>query len=276
MRVAAVILARVGSTRLERKVLRDLGGMPLVAHTLRRAKSFPGVSDGGGVVLAIPVNRNDDELVPIGEKYGATVFRGDEDDVLLRLIMAAETVGADIVYRITADNPLVDQGVVSGTWDAFSSADVAHTARLVRRSLSEGGSDVCAFGWDYSVMEETPLGTTAEVVTMDALRRASEIADIPRLREHPTLAMYENSELFRMLLVPSPEKWRHPEWRFTVDNEADFQVVKTIMEKLGVDATLDTIVPFLLEHPEIAAINSTVAQKGWEELKGRKDAIGHV
>ncbi len=253
MKIAAVILARISSTRLERKVLRDLGGIPLVGHVLKRSFLFPGVDDGAGVVMAIPDGEKDDELVSVGEKFGAMVVRGDEEDVLSRLILAAETVDADAVYRVTADNPLIDPGVVALTWEGFISGD-----------------------WDYAVMEDTPLGTTAEIVTLDALKAAQKLAQAPGFREHPTLALYKNSDKFRMNLIPPPEKWRHPEWRFTVDREADFQLVKKIIDSLGHDATLEAIVPFLLSHPETASMNSDIAQEGWKDLKERKDAIGQV
>ena len=253
MKTAAIIAARMGSTRLDRKAVLTLAGHPVVAHAIMRSKKFPGVSEEEGVVLAIPEGEKENELAEMGVEYGATVFRGDEDDVLSRVLLAAEAVDADVIWRVTGDNPLVDLGVVKATWDGFMSGE-----------------------WDYAAMDDTPLGTTAELLTVDALRRAGEIADIPRLREHPTLAMYENSELFRMLLIPSPEKWRRPQWRLTIDGESDFRVVEKIMTELGIGAGLDEIVAYLDAHPEVALMNADVAQKDWEKLKERKDAIGHV
>jgi spore coat polysaccharide biosynthesis protein SpsF len=250
MKVAAIILARMGSTRLRTKVLREIAGIPTIAHVIRRASIFPHVSERG-VTLAIPDSSENDHLETIGLGYGVRVVRGDEDDVLDRFILAARKSVADIVYRITADNPLIDPGVVGATWDAF-----------------EEGS------WDYAVMEDTPLGTTAEIVTLDALLRAKDLAVTERLKEHPTLALYENSDKFKMRLVAPPEKWKHPEWRFTVDTELDLQVVERIYQELGVDADLDTIAPFIKLHPEIALMNSSIEQQNWASLKERKNAIG--
>jgi spore coat polysaccharide biosynthesis protein SpsF len=253
MKTAAVIAARMGSTRLEKKAVRTLAGLPLTAHVIKRAMRLPGVSDGGGVVLAVPEGDKENELAAVGVEYGAVVFRGDEDDVLSRILLAAESVGAELIWRVTGDNPLIDQGVALETWGNFDPDR-----------------------WDYAVMEDTPLGTTAELVTMEALRHADKLADTPRLREHPTLAMYENSGLFSMLLIPSPDKWRYPEWRFTIDSEEDLSAVEAIMSELGVDAGLGEIIPFLEEHPEIVSMNSGVAQQGWKELKERKNEIGQL
>ena len=253
MRTVAVIAARMGSTRLERKALRVLVGLPLTAHVIRRAMRLPSVSDGGGVVLAIPEGDKEDELAAVGMEHGAVVFHGDEDDVLSRVLFAADSVEAELIWRVTGDNPLVDEGVALTTWENFDPDR-----------------------WDYAVMEDTPLGTTAELLTTDALRQADKLADTLSLREHPTLAMYENSDLFRMLLIPAPEKWRRPDWRFTIDSEDDFSVVEEIMSGLGIDAGLDEIVPYLEMHPEIVSMNSEVAQQGWKELKERKNEIGQI
>ena len=256
MRVAAVIQARTESVRLSRKVLRELAGIPMFAHAVRRAAGFPGVAGSDRVVLAIPDGSQDDRLALEGKKYGARVFRGSENDVLSRIIEACESVDADAVYRVTADNPLVDPGVVKETWEGFI-------------QNGEGGSDYCAMG-------DTPLGTTVELVTLDALRRGQELAVSDRLREHPTLPLYENPDRFNMRLLPSPEKWKRPAWRFTVDAEPDWKLVEIVFEKLGVEATLDEIVPFLDANPEIAGMNAGIEQDGWDSLKKRKDEIGYV
>lgn len=252
--IAAVITARMGSTRLARKATLDLAGRPIISHVIDRVKKFRNfLSDVTqfAVVLAIPNTDENDGLEKIGHKHGIEVFRGDEDDVLSRTILAAESVSGNVVFRITGDNPLVDPGVVSKTWEGFLDGD-----------------------WDYAVMEDTPLGTTAEIISLDALARASKIADTPELREHPTLALYRNPDKFRMRLIPPPENWKHPEWRFTIDTESDLRFVERIVTDLGGDATLDEIVPYLETHPEIAEINSGVSQSGWKNLKECKDAIG--
>lgn len=253
MEAAAIIQARIGSTRFPGKALVDVAGTPLIAHVIKRVSGFKGLKKEKGLVLAIPDRRSDNELARIGRDWGAEIVRGDEDDVLGRILLAADFAGADVIFRITGDNPLVDPGVAELTLNAFESGR-----------------------WDYSVMEEVPLGTTSEIIRVDALKRASELATSPRLREHVTLAMYENSHKFRMNLIQAPEKWRHPEWRLTVDTEHDLKVIESILGALGQRATLDEIVPFLEKNPELTLINSEVEQKEYGWLKEMKDAIRRV
>lgn len=250
MKYASIILARMGSTRLSMKVLRPVLGKPMLAHVINRAARLPEI-EPGYVALAIPLSHENDGLVEFGKSMGVRVVRGDEDDVLSRFLLAAHELKADVVYRITADNPLMDPGVVEEIYRAFSDGV-----------------------WDYAVMENTPLGTTAEIVTVDSLERATRLAVSPRLKEHPTLALYENSRLFKMRLVQAPEKWAHPELRFTVDTELDLKLVERILTDLGEDASLDAIIPYLERNPGIARMNESVPQSGWGDLKEMKDAIG--
>lgn len=103
MRTVAIVQARLGSTRLPRKVLADLGGRPMIAHTLERAVAIPGIDE---VVLAIPFGET--ALAEVGRSVGAMVVEGPEADVLARVLWAAEQTQADVIVRLTGDCPLID------------------------------------------------------------------------------------------------------------------------------------------------------------------------
>ena len=110
MKIAAVVQARIGSSRLRGKVLADLKGRPMLEHVLHRAGMIDGVNE---VVLAIPDSREDDVLEAIGTHAGVSIVRGDATDLLNRYHAAATASGADAVVRITADCPLIDPKVCS-------------------------------------------------------------------------------------------------------------------------------------------------------------------
>lgn len=256
MRVKAIITARIASTRLEHKMLMELHGRPILAHVITRTLSFPGIESPSDIVLATPDSIENNQVAEMGNFLGTLIFRGSENDVLGRIIGAAEMSGAEAIYRVTGDSPLIDPGVVTETYNQFITSEC-----------------------DYSVMEDTPLGTTAEIVTLDALNRARDIAvksGDPKYSEHPTLSLYENNNQFNMNLIGAPEKWRRPDWRFTVDTIQDYKLIDSIMSELGIDSTLDEIVPFIDSNPEILKINSNINQQGWESLKEKKDVIRHV
>lgn len=65
--VAAIIPARGGSKRVERKNLRPLAGVPLLAHTIRAAQGASSVSE-------VFVSTEDPEIAEAARGYGATVI----------------------------------------------------------------------------------------------------------------------------------------------------------------------------------------------------------
>ena len=87
MRTAAVIQARVGSTRLPDKVLRPLGGRSVLAWVVAAAQSSGCCDD---VVVATTTGADDDAVEAEGARCGARVVRGPVDDVLARYLMAID------------------------------------------------------------------------------------------------------------------------------------------------------------------------------------------
>ena len=108
MKVVAVVQARTGSTRLPGKVLADVGGIPLIAHSLRRLRVACRVDD---VVLATTEHPSDDALIELASREDIRSYRGSEHDVLSRVRGAAMSVDAEAVVRITGDCPLLDPDV---------------------------------------------------------------------------------------------------------------------------------------------------------------------
>ncbi|MFP3939053.1 MAG: cytidylyltransferase domain-containing protein, partial [Thermoanaerobaculia bacterium] len=96
----AIVQARMGSTRLPRKVLAEIEGRPMLAQVLGRLGRSETVDS---VVVATSTEPGDDPVAELGRELGVPVFRGSEKDVLDRYAGAARQLDADVVVRITAD-----------------------------------------------------------------------------------------------------------------------------------------------------------------------------
>ena len=103
-KTVAVIQARIGSTRLPCKMLLSLHGRPLVEWVVRRAGRARRLD---GLIVAIPDTRDNDVLAAALARLAVAVYRGPEDDVLKRIVLAARSTGATDVVRVCADNPLI-------------------------------------------------------------------------------------------------------------------------------------------------------------------------
>ena len=103
MRVLAVIPARLASTRLPRKPLREIAGLPMLAHVYRAVRSCPLL--GADDVL---VATDSDEIVALcrERKYNVTLTSDRHRSGSERVHEVASSVAADIYLNIQGDEPL--------------------------------------------------------------------------------------------------------------------------------------------------------------------------
>jgi spore coat polysaccharide biosynthesis protein SpsF (cytidylyltransferase family) len=200
-----VLQARFASRRLPGKALALVSGRTILARCLDRLR----IGSAAPVILATTTNPEDDALAGLADRLGVAVFRGPEDDVLHRFVLAAARFGAKYVVRATADNPAVDM-------DA---------PRRVLQALVETRAD-------YLVESGLPYGTCVEGITVDALKRADAIATSNDDREHVTPLIWRDRR-FTAIEVSAPSALCHPNLRLTVDGLSDLDFMRCIMSELG-------------------------------------------
>lgn len=238
-RIAAIIQARMGSTRLPGKTLADLHGNPVIDHVIERVSRAEAIRD---TVVAITANVEDDVLAEHLRQLGVSFVRGSSDDVLARYVLAAEFASAEVIVRITADCPLLDPEIIDTVVEAFGGPPVV---------------DYCSNG----LRRTYPIGMDVEVFSRAALDRAHQEATLPHEREHVTPYIYQHPELFRLRNVEAPKWAAHPEVRLTLDEELDLQVIREVASHVSPGAGLMEILTTIAVHPEIAAANATVTHR---------------
>lgn len=224
MNVVAVVQARMGSTRLPGKVLADIGGVPLVELLLLRLQRAKLVDT---LVLAVPATNENDPLVRLAHRMQINVFAGSDDDVLERMYGAAQASHANLVVRITADCPLIDPAIVDLCIDTLSSEKL-----------------------EYVTTDETfPDGLDVEVMTVEALRAATESAVSPYDREHVTPWIRQHRQR-SMKSVSYEQDLSH--LRLTVDEPEDLEVVRGVVQALPEqDFGLTDIAHLYLKSPDL-------------------------
>src|ERR1700712_1023630 len=115
-RVVATIEARMTSSRLPGKVLLPAMGEPMLMHLVRRLRAVPSID---GIVIATTMNSTDEPIVAFAHSVGVSCYRGSEDDVLARVIGAAESDRAEVLVEITGDCPVIDPDLVEQTIQMF-------------------------------------------------------------------------------------------------------------------------------------------------------------
>ncbi len=205
--LAAIIQARVNSSRLPAKVLLDLAGKPMLARVIERIRLARHVDK---VMVATSTAERDDPVAALSESLGVACFRGSEIDVLNRYYWAATSVGAQTIMRVTSDCPLIDPEIVD-------QAIVAHREMRPRP--------------DYVANEGYPRGFDVEVFGFDVLERAWRDDHDPVTREHVTAYITQRPDQFVMASIDCPEQLAH--LRLTVDTIEDYQLLYKIFREFG-------------------------------------------
>jgi spore coat polysaccharide biosynthesis protein SpsF len=244
-RVLALIQARLGSSRLPGKSQLPLplsatgDEQTVLGHVVSRAQRAASVSE---VVVATTTQPLDDSLAALATRLGVGVFRGDEQDVLGRFAGAlAQAEPAEVVVRLTADNPAIDP--------AFLDAAVAH-------HLSTGA--------DYTYTSGLPLGTNIEVLSASALQRAHAEATQPDEREHVTPYLRRHPELFQLETLVLTVPPIVAALRLTVDYPSDYAFASLLFNELGPYFSLTDpagLPALLARYPWLTAINAGNVQR---------------
>jgi spore coat polysaccharide biosynthesis protein SpsF (cytidylyltransferase family) len=211
----AIIQARMGSTRLPRKVMRDIGDRPMLSHVHERTAHASTIDT---VVVATSSEPGDDEIADYCNQQDIWCHRGSESDVLDRYYQAATEVGAETVVRITADCPFLSPAVVD------------HVVRRYEDSSAPYVTNILEYTY--------PDGLDVEAFDIRTLERAWEEASNTEHREHVTPWIRESEEL-ECLNVENPiDLWQYefpepgtiPRW--TVDYPEDMEFVRSVYEGL--------------------------------------------
>lgn len=249
MRTVALLQARMGSSRLPGKVMLPLDETPMLGHEIQRARAVPAIDE---VVVAAPAGDADDVIERYAAAKGTAVYRGTERDVLGRLARAARARDADVVLRVSCDNPLIAVPLLAALVEHVRAGDVDYASSKFERTF--------------------PTGVNADAMTERALSAAASRAEDPHHREHvgqyfkAAASDYDTASV-RAEDVFGPSFVRRadlPALRLTVDELPDYRLLYQVYDDLDYDGVLPTRAA--IEHARtngLAALNADVSQEVW-------------
>lgn len=237
-RTTAIIQARTGSTRLKAKTLRILHDRPLLAHIIERVAAAKYV---GEIIVATSSNAGDDPIEELARHMQVGIFRGSEDDVLARFHGAANACGADVIVRVTADDPFKDPDIID----------------LAVSLLDAGRYDYCS----NTIVPTYPEGIDIEVFTFEALDRAFREAVLSSEREHVTPYIWKHPEKFSVHSFKNAVDLSGLRW--TIDYEADFEFAEAVYRRLCPQKRIflmDDVLDLLRREPGLGADQAGVVR----------------
>lgn len=227
----------MGSTRLPGKTLQPLLGKPLLQRVIERVMQSELVDD---LIVATTTEDSDEAIVDFCDSIGIAVLRGEPSDVLSRFAEASRVSKADVVVRITADDPLKDPAIID---------------EIVRVVLTNANVDYAS----NTIRPSFPEGLDCEVIRATALSNADKKASKASDREHVTPYIYNNPQDFCLVNIENEVDFSNLRW--TVDYKEDFEFVEAIYKGFEPSTAFSwlEVISYLHAHPDIAAINRSRA-----------------
>lgn len=230
--IVAIIQARFGSTRLPGKILLPLPfnyGKPIiqhVAHALRRSKTI------SKIIIATSIGLDNNVIKEFADSENLDCFRGDENDVLSRFISVAIDSSADVIVRITGDNPFIDVNFL----------DSVILSHIENQN-------------DYTKSKGMPLGMNVEVINSECLigLKDEELEDADR--EHVTRFIHQNDKYKCGEFVKKGRDLSY--MRCTIDYASDYAMFNLLFQVINMsNLTSETLEKIELSYPWILQVNS--------------------
>jgi len=242
-RVVASIEARMGSSRLPGKILKDINGQTVLWRLVDRLKQCKLLDD---IVVATSTESGDDQLEVWCKENDIACYRGSEEDVLNRVVEAQQFMNSEIVVEITGDCPLTDPEVIDLGIETFFANDVDVVSNCGR-----------VLTW--------PMGQYVQVFPLDLLAEVDRTIDDEAVHEHVSLYFYEHPEKYRLLELIAPRRWQEPEWRLQLDYKEDLEfqnkVYAALEPEFGPYFGTEETVSFLKTRKDIVDINIHCEEK---------------
>jgi spore coat polysaccharide biosynthesis protein SpsF len=231
--IAAIIQARMGSTRLPNKVLKKIMGKPMLWYLVRRVEKSKYIDN---VIIATTKDKKDDAIEEFANEYHLGIYRGSENDIVDRYYNAARKYNADVIVRIWGDCPLIDPEIIDKIIEKFLSYKADYANNFNPPTF--------------------PIGMVAEIYSFDTLERIWKEINDPFFRDYPFEYIYANQNTFKAIYVKNDKDLSDIHW--TVDYIEDLILVTKIFEKLYKETEvfhIDAMLNLIEREPKLKEIN---------------------
>ena len=243
MKIGIIIQAKIDSTRLPGKVLKQLpygSGTTVLEQVIKRVKRS---KKNNEIIVATTKQKKDREIIKIAKKEKVKSFRGSMDNVLERYYEAAKKNNLDIIVRITSDCPCIDFNIIDFFIKKYKEIKVDYISNLSKTY---------------------PLGLDMQIFSFKALKKAYKNAKNDYEKEHVVPYIHKNPNLFKIFKIKAPEQFYAPDIRITLDTEEDYALLCVIFDYLYFKNKYFTacdIIDLFKQKPWLKLINKKTARK---------------
>lgn len=235
LRVIVTVPCRLNSKRLEKKALLPIFGIPSIQRCLINIQQIRFVDK---VVLVTSRHPDDQSLERVAADIGIETYMGSEDDVLERLMTVGERESADLLLRLTGDCPAI-------SFEMMEYMILDHVRK---------GADM-TYGH-----EGVAVGTVGDVYTFSALQKLRRAVPEALYSEYLSYYFINNPGIFNVNKIQLPKLWSKPEWRLTLDETSDLNLLEQIYGhyKIGAEPiSFSQIAEFFSLYPDKVMTNQS-------------------
>ena len=233
-KIGFLITARLKSTRLPLKLLKDLNGRKIIERVIDRCKL---INHDGDIVLCTSINPQDKPLVDIASDNGIYYFMGDEEDVLSRLLTAAKFFDLDCIINITGENPI------------FS---INYANEMVRKMRNENH--------DFLYIDGLPIGCAVYGIKTKALEVVCKVKE--EVDTEIWGYLINQPSIFDVCKIETEEKYKASTIRITTDYPEDYEFIKQIFRNFPseISPAFEDVIELFRLNPELLKINEKRVQ----------------
>ena len=137
MKIYIGIQARMNSSRLPGKVLKNINGIPLIEYLLKRLRYLPNSYE---IFILTSNNKTDEPIVNFCKNNKIKFFRGSLTNVYSRYKEFLNKYSGQAVVRISADSPMIDHELIEKMISIFEESEFDILTNVFPRSFPSGQS----------------------------------------------------------------------------------------------------------------------------------------
>lgn len=235
MNIDVFVPVRLGSNRLPKKAMKEVNGKPIIKYLIERLQN---TNKTRRLVVCTTTSKLDDELVEYLRKEEIEFFRGDEHDILIRYLNAANEFGTDFIVNVEGDDIYTDPLCVDKIVEEFERTNA-----------------------DYIDIIEMPLGLSPSGIKTDALRKVCSMkktnnteTGYKRFFTTTNLFHVKHLRLEKVLNFP-------PNTRLTLDYQEDLDLAREIFKNIGNNFHKEDILSLFKGQPDLLDITKNLEER---------------
>jgi len=246
LNIDVFVLARLASSRLPEKHLKEIIGKPAINHLIHRIRKAKKIRK---IIVCTTDLKSDDKLVEYLKQEKIEVFRGNSEDVLKRILDAAEFYNTDVIIDVEGDKIYTDSKYIDIIANEFQKSQLDYVT---------GNDSLKTFNPSHWIHGIIPAGiSTRAVKQVCRLKKTSNTGT--GYREFFT------DNKFKVKYIVPKNIYKFPKnLRLFLDYPDDLEMARQVFKEIGNNFDLDCLLDLFEKKPQLLEITK-VAVKSWLE-----------